>query len=413
MGRKGTGVTAISDSSYEIAFTYKGVRCRERVKARPCAANTKDLTKFRQRLLAEIEIGTFDYATTFPNSKNLARFAGQPGDVQLVGDYLERWLDVKKTQIAASTYRDYYGIVFRLLIPRFGKLRLSELKRPHFKEWLASIDDGRKDKSNNPVRVTNKRLANIQSCARSALQDAVDDELLEANPLAGFTFERNEAPREEDHADPFDASEQAAIIRKARAPQLANLFQFLFWTGLRTSEVIALNWDDVDWHHGTIRVRKAMTRASKGTTEDTKTIAGRRDVKLLAPALAALNAQKAHTLLQPDGAIFHNPGWRGRGGGRWKGDNQIWKVWGTTLKNAKVRYRNPYQTRHTYASMMLSAGESEMWVAKQMGHASTAPIRRNYGRWMPTADPHAGERAVARFAEGFDSNLPASDAGAA
>lgn len=410
MGRKGTGVTIVSDSSYEIAFTYKGVRCRERFKAKPSAANTRKLEQFRQRILFAIEDGTFDYAQSFPNSKNLARFAGQPGDVELVGTYLERWLDVKKTQIAASTYRDYYGIVFRLLIPQFGKLRLSELKRLHFKEWLATIDDGRLDDDGNPVRITNKRLANIQSCARSALQDAVDDELLDANPLAGFTFERNEAPREEDHADPFNAAEQAAIIRKARDPQLANLFQFLFWTGLRTSEVIALDWTDVDWHRGTVRVRKAMTRAAKGAAEDTKTVAGRRDVKLLAPALAALNAQKAHTLLA-GGAVFNNPGWRGRGGGRWKGDDQIWEAWRTTLKHASVRYRNPYQTRHTYASMMLSAGESEMWVANQMGHASTAPIRRNYGRWIPTADPQAGERAVERFKDGFDSNLPASAAG--
>ncbi|WP_316867790.1 site-specific integrase [Ralstonia mannitolilytica] len=35
-----------------------------------------------------------------------------------------------------------------------------------------------------------------------------------------------------------------------------------------------------------------------------------------------------------------------------------------------MRYRKPYQTRHTYASMMLSAGEYLMWVARQMGHAN-------------------------------------------
>jgi integrase len=58
-----------------------------------------------------------------------------------------------------------------------------------------------------------------------------------------------------------------------------------------------------------------------------------------------------------------------------------------------VRYRNPYQTRHTYASMMLSAGEHPMWVAQQMGHSDWGMIRKVYGRFLPDADPNVGSRA--------------------
>ncbi|AQG98554.1 integrase [Burkholderia sp. KK1] len=391
MGRDGRGVKPASKSSIEITFVYQGKRCRERIPLPPTAANLKRAEQHRAAILYEISRGTFDYAQVFPNSSRAAAasFAGQT--VETVAVYLERWLDVKKTQIAASTHRDYHGIIFGHVIPRFGKMRLPELRRANIKEWLATIDD------QQPEKITNKRLANIQSCLRSALQDAVADEILETNPLAGFTFERNEPPRDEDHADPFDAEEQAAIIASARDPQIANLFQFAFWTGMRTSELIALDWTDIDWQRGTVRVRKAMTRAAKGAAEDTKTVAGRRDVKLLAPALAALEAQKAHTLLA-QGAVFHNPGWRGGEAGRWKGDDQIWEAWGTTLKRAKVRYRNPYQTRHTFASMMLSAGEHPMWVARQMGHSDTTSIMRNYGRWIPSSNPDAGGKAVALFA---------------
>lgn len=63
------------------------------------------------------------------------------------------------------------------------------------------------------------------------------------------------------------------------------------------------------------------------------------------------------------------------------------------MKKAGVRYRRPYQTRHTYASMMLSAGEHPMWVAKQMGHTDWTMIVRVYGRWMPSADTDAGNKA--------------------
>lgn len=63
------------------------------------------------------------------------------------------------------------------------------------------------------------------------------------------------------------------------------------------------------------------------------------------------------------------------------------------MKKARVRYRRPYQTRNTYASMMQSAGEHPMWVAKQMGHASWLMIAQVYGRWMPSSDVTAGNKA--------------------
>jgi integrase len=66
-------------------------------------------------------------------------------------------------------------------------------------------------------------------------------------------------------------------------------------------------------------------------------------------------------------------------------------------RRAGVRYRNPYQTRHTCASTLLSAGENPMWVAQQMGHADWAMIRKVYGRWIPEVDPGTGEKIAARI----------------
>jgi len=62
-----------------------------------------------------------------------------------------------------------------------------------------------------------------------------------------------------------------------------------------------------------------------------------------------------------------------------------------------VRYRRQYQTRHTYASMMLTAGESPVWLANQMGHSDLTMIARTYGRWIDDAAPTAGSKAVKMF----------------
>src|SRR5690606_39018923 len=115
--------------------------------------------------------------------------------------------------------------------------------------------------------------------------------------------------------------EQQAIIQECE-PVFANMVQFAFWTGLRTAELIALDWSDVDFKTGYVRVWKSMTSASKGVAETPKTKSGVRDVRLLAPARAALTDQKSHTFLA-DGPVFVFP----RSGERWTGDEQIRKVW--------------------------------------------------------------------------------------
>lgn len=136
----------------------------------------------------------------------------------------------------------------------------------------------------------------------------------------------------------------------------------------------------------------SRTQHSKAA-ESTKTNAGRREIKLLERAMHALQEQKAFTWAKGE-EVFQNP----RLERRWEGDQPIRKtLWTGILQNAGVRYRNPYQTRHTYASMMLSAGEHPMWVAKQMGHADWTMIARVYGRWMPDADQTAGSKAEKVF----------------
>lgn len=107
-----------------------------------------------------------------------------------------------------------------------------------------------------------------------------------------------------------------------------------------------------------------MRRASvRKRTKQTKTASGERSVKLFPPALAALRRQKPFTLLA-GGRVFHNP----RTNTPLETDGQVRKTaWTPALKRAGVVYRNPYQTRHTYASTLLSAGENPLWVAQQMG----------------------------------------------
>ncbi|MFT4171792.1 MAG: site-specific integrase [Rhodocyclaceae bacterium] len=378
--RERTGVVAISKSSIQISFTFRGVACRERIKLEPTPTNLRRAANHRSAILDAIERGTFDYAATFPDSPKRFLFAEQKGEGVPLETYLEPWIARQKALLKASTWTGYRRIVENVLIPTWGKKALTDIRRPDIRQWCEE------------QTCTNKRLANVQSVLRQALQDALDDELIDANPLYGWKFARKEAPKPTDDIDPFSADEQRAIVDACRHDQVRNLFQFAFWSGLRTSELVALEWGDVDWRRGLVRVSRAQTQAAD-EAEVTKTRRSTRDVKLLAPALEALQAQKAHTFMA-GGRVFHDP----RYNTPWDGDQPIRGMWIPALRLAGVRYRNPYQTRHTYASMMLTAGENPVWVANQMGHSDTTMIFRNYGRWIPDASPLAGGKAVEMFA---------------
>lgn len=374
---KHEGARAASASTIEIDFRYQGTRCRERLKLEPTPANLKKAARHRAAIIDAIESGSFDYQVTFPRSKHARKF--MRGD--RLDNYLRQWLVAKQPTLKASTVKTYTTIIERLIIPALGELMLAEITRSAVRNWVAGLSCG------------NKRISNILTVLRGALGDAMYDELIDSNPLQGWHYRRNETPTNKG-PDPFTREEQAAILA-ACSPQLRPLIQFAFWTGMRPSEYIALEWGDIDWLRMEISVTKSSTFAAKGQFEDTKTSAGRRAIAILPPAADALQAQKAYTRLHPSGRIFLWP----RSQRPFLGDADIReKLWRPAVMRSGVRYRTLYQTRHTFASMMLSAGEPLAWVSKQLGHRDVVFTARTYANWIPNASPDLGMKAVEMFA---------------
>jgi integrase len=368
MGGNRSGVRKASESTIEIDFYYRGERCKERLKLKPTATNLKRAERHRLSILDSIDNDTFDYPTTFPDSKKASKYSIYKGSVLTVETYLTDWLSQKKIEVRTSTHNGYTKIIVHQLIPQFGNVKLTQLTRQDVKRWC------------NSLSVSIKTINNVISPLRVALQDAADDVLIAINPLYNWKYKRNEPPQAKtDKIDPFSTYEIEAIL-KTLAGQDRNLIQFWFETGLRTSELVAIEWADIDFIKNTVHIWKARTEKSD-KPEPPKTNAGIRVIPLSAIAMAAINAQKKYTFLA-DKEVFNNP----RSNERWTGDQQIRKrMWQPALKKAGVRYRYPYQCRHTFASTRLmkaiSLGEI-MFVSKCLGHRDWAFTAKTYTRFI-------------------------------
>ena len=64
-------------------------------------------------------------------------------------------------------------------------------------------------------------------------------------------------------------------------------------------------------------------------------------------------------------------------------------VWAPILRRAGLRYRKPHALRHTYASLLIEAGESLKYVQEQLGHHSPGFTLSVYGHLIPRV---TGER---------------------
>jgi len=149
-----------------------------------------------------------------------------------------------------------------------------------------------------------------------------------------------------------------------------------FFTGMRSGEIDALEWTDYKESMGPtpkLHISKAFVYGIQGKT---KTKKSKRYIDCIDPVIQALIEQT--DLTGKNKHIFLT-----KGGDRMNPGHFREVVWKPALKNAGLDYRPPIQTRHTFATMMLSAGEDIGWVQNMLGHSSLQMIFTRYYAWIP------------------------------
>ncbi|QII84207.1 DUF3596 domain-containing protein [Bordetella hinzii] len=385
MGRKGDGVE-IHGSAIRLSFTLEGKRHRELLMLNgkpmpPTAANMKYAHRVAQEIRERIRHGTFSMIEYFP--------ANGTGGTLTVKGWMDTWLAAQNVQFSTKTgYISAIGFWNKALADKekqltVGSLALRALKPSHLLTAIA-----------NRPELSGKTVNNYVSVMRQALDLAVADKIIAENPASEIKRAEHQKPP----PDPFSRDEAETIIADMREhyPEpVYNMVEAWFFSGPRTSEVFGQRWPNVDLNSGRMTVTEAVVQGRHKTSTKTNVA---RDVLLNSRSLAAINRQAKHTRIAGE-YVWLDP----RYGTPWT-DEQAFRrgFWTPCLKRLGIRYRRPYNMRHTYATMMLMAGMTPAFCARQMGH-SIEVFLRTYAKWLDGAQ---NDMEMARLEAALGSDLP-------
>jgi integrase len=374
-------------------FRYQGKRCREQTRLTDTPPNRKKLEKILERIEAEIQFGSFDYAKFFPGSRMAAKFAAPlsnatvptmpsnpiaaaiptaapgrlaaPAVLPTFTDFSATWVAENEIAWRRSNRKTVHDILQGHLLPAFGDKVVDHITKADilsFRSTLAKVP-GRKAET-----LSAKRINAIMAPLRQILNEAADR----------FEFNtpfRNIKPLKIQKTDvePFTLDELRTILQTVRT-DYRTYYTVRFFTGMRTGEVDGLKWQYVDFARRLILVRETIVAGEEDTT---KTEGSQREIQMSQIVFDALQEQ-AKVSRGRSAFVFCN-----REGQPFEHNNVTKRVWYPLLRYLGLKARRPYQTRHTAATLWLASGENPLWIARQLGHNSTEMLFKVYGRFVP------------------------------
>jgi integrase len=307
-------------------------------------------------------------------------------------EYSKDWLNNNSGRWHVNTYARYEEVL-RLHIlpdPDIRNKTLKELNRQDIKKFL--------------LRLFKKRSSSSVEMAYSAIhgtyEDAIDDSIVHANPAKGLL--RKVLPpknrRKVKEADSFSMEERDLFIESAeerlKLPE-ALILKVLVHAGFRLGEALAMRYQHLDFNKMTYQVCETYKRYRFSKTKTGK----KRLVDL--PEFLVSELKNYILYLRKENLkngikyevdlLFRDP----KEGGGWPFSQR--KVQGFMKKacrGAGLRFRNPHDLRHTYATILLMAHQSPAYVQKQLGHSSISITVDTYGHWISGEGRQGLEKAL-------------------
>lgn len=347
--------------------------------------NTSDNHKRAQSLAWQIEAdirdgkiadtiqGYYSQFQPIPLEKALDSLVAVPTKEPTLNELWALYADYKRSQLAVTTYQKDF---VRKYANHFAKLPQDLNKAVALRDKLLATVSPSTAKT---------LLMMLSACAKWAIKSG----LIESNPFAGMSSDIK-LPKSGRTIDPFSATERDAILAAFAAhPKHRHYYsfvKFLFLTGARTGEAIALQWKHISPDLSYITFAESYNSSLK-VRKSTKTGVARRfpinaDLRSLLAAIKPIDAQPEELVFtSPTGGTINNTRFTSQ---VWSGCKMGAKVYKGILPQlikdgAVAAYRCPYTTRHTFITMLLAKGVTIPQVAKLVGNSPEVILRHYAG----------------------------------
>jgi integrase len=314
-----------------------------------------------------------------------------------LGDYLTQWLTAHEG-VGPATRRRYADLARLHVVPVLGSRLLSKLTPLD----IQTLYTNRKAAGLSPTTINL-----LHTMLHRALKQAVHWDILSRNPAERVTAPR---PAASDPAT-WTAVQVARFLAAADVTADAALWRVAICTGMRRSELLGLQWSDVDLERGVLNVRHARKRGegNRWETGAPKTKKGRRQIALPPSAVDALRHHRRRQVeyrLQI-GAIYQDQDFVFAGEmGQPLHPNTIDARFKRLTRAAGVPPIKLHGLRHTNATVSLAAGEHPKIVQERLGHSTITMTLDRYSHVTESMQREAATRLDALLSAAADELEP-------
>jgi integrase len=242
--------------------------------------------------------------------------------------------------IASGSVRPHHLYHLKFLLPFFADTAVLRFTKSLADEFRRQRHDGTSIKD----ATVNRDL----SVLRHILYWALDEQLLQVNPLARMRMVRERRTRRQ----VLSVGEEQLLLGSAK-DHLRTMVTFALDTGMRRGEITSQRWEDIDFSRRLLFVTHSKTPEGEA-----------REIPLTGRLSRLLIESR-----QPEGLII---GFRGRP------VRIIKRTWKTALKNAGIRHVRFHDLRHTFNTRLMEAGVLQEIRMALMGHSAGSRVHATY-----------------------------------
>lgn len=294
-------------------------------------------------------------------------------DTEFFKLYEHKFVSVSKKSISFREYGEYIINIsqsnrnqfsqkeeiqrFKKICETFGDMDIADIKATHILKWQ------------NDCGYAPKTIQNYRGTMNMVLKMALYDDIISKNPLSVVKLPK----KIKGEVEIFTQSDMETLISSATG-QLKNILLFLFFSGLRGSELIALRWNDIDFSSNTIRVD---TRIRDGVEDVTKSKTVR-TIDMLPQARKALKDQQLLTGLKNDYVFLSFYG------KAYKRPCHLSGAIKELCKEVGIKEGTLQTIRRSCNTLFKQYGLPQDWILDQLGHIEDGVNREFYtGRLKP------------------------------